>query len=1598
MKSNVFNKILKVFKPVLLLVLIFFLTQLIYGQQSDLTEQDIIKQAEKLFDAKDYQGAIPLYAQLVSVHPDEPLYNYRFGVCTLFGDRKDKKKPIRYLSYAALSMTDNPELFYNLGLAFHQNQEFANAMKYYNLYLAKLAPNAPERAKILEKVNACVNGLTLEHKHLISEIISKSEFQKDNFHRAYKSEDLNGSLVIKPDMFKSGKEKKSGEQSFVFISEPRTVLYYSGYDDDANSKDIFKVELNEKGDWGKPEKISEIINTPFDEDYPVLTDYGTTLYFCSEGHNSLGGFDIFKAKLDTASNTFSQPENMGAGINSPFDDILFVLDKENKCAYFASDRDNLNGSINVFKVRLIGSEHENQHFLAHEQNLKNAFPEKKEVNTNTQSESQNLIAKNENIQKEQTTPEQQTSNPSEKAATMMSDRTKSHKLADSAYLVIARTKTLVRDLTNKRDRANAISKRKGDEAKELERRFDETVVSLTYVKDEEEFKKTLDKSVKLKEEICQLYQRSTQANTIAWNLGRQIKTKNKELEDLKGNAGKIQTTSVSGTYEETLILYTSFKNLVSAADTLAEFSDRVMAITNDEATYEIPESEFAFAERLLDGFKNNTLLAEVKSTKPVIDENVPIVVVDNRTHVSENSVKDKPRIIDPVKQVQEINYEEILLASSEEIEEQLEVNYDIDYELKPLPLIVPIHHQLLAYGEIEPDETELQLSFFIDRVDPLKVVKQFDLYQLTYNDESIGDPNDIEINFMIDKINALNIVSQVDMDALAFNSIEPDEMELDINSTIDMIEPYQLVDQIELSQLAFNDFTIDEDTELEINSDIDRIEAFDLVPQINTGELAFNSTESDESYLEINLGIDQVEALNLVSEISIYDLAFNTTEPDETNLEINLGIDQVEAIKLADQFELNQLAFNEVSIDENLDIEINSTIDQVEALNLVSQINTEELAFNTNDPDETYLEINLGIDQVEAIGVVDQIETTQLAMNDLSIDESLDININSAIDQVEAIDVVDQIETTQLALNDVSVDESLDIEINSTIDQVEALNMVSQINNEELAFNTTDPDETYLEIDLGVDQIEAIDIVDQIETIQLAMNDVSINESLDININSEIDQVIAVNIVPQINTEELVFNANDPDETYLEINLGIDQVEAIGVVDQIESTQLAMNDLSIDESLDININSAIDQVSALNIVSQISTEELAINTTDPDETYLEMDLGIDQIEAIEVVDQIETTQLVLNDVSINESLDININSAIDQVSAVNIVSQISTEKLTFNTTDPDETNLEIDLGIDQVEAFGDVNQIETSQIAFSDISIDENIEVKIENQVEIFKPLDLVAQISTTEYENTFIGDTDIELNFNIDTFTPIEIVNPIAYSELAYSTNITTENDLEIDFNIDDNSSSTVDEVLLANTDPIEDSQPKNFEAERNNFMYYLRESVTKAGTIETSKSDFELLRFALSEPDELSYEELLYAATLAQTTRDKLTIYGAAFIHIDRDWRAFNNAAITSIHGNNLDQADVYLYQASLISMNNGKIQNNMGILACYKKEFDKAEDHFIAATELGFDAYYNLQVVNNIVDATTEIADNIIINTDIDTHEVIGDIIDYGTSPEE
>ncbi len=83
--------------------------------------------------------------------------------------------------------------------------------------------------------------------------------------------------------------------------------------------------------------MGDIINTPYDEDAPFFTADGKTLFFASTGHNSIGGFDIFKSVLGD-DGKWSTPENLGPTINTPAHDIYFVLDSKMDHAYFSSNR------------------------------------------------------------------------------------------------------------------------------------------------------------------------------------------------------------------------------------------------------------------------------------------------------------------------------------------------------------------------------------------------------------------------------------------------------------------------------------------------------------------------------------------------------------------------------------------------------------------------------------------------------------------------------------------------------------------------------------------------------------------------------------------------------------------------------------------------------------------------------------------------------------------------------------------------------------------------------------------------------------------------------------------------------------------------------------------------------------------------------------------------------------------------------------------------------------------------------------------------------------------------------------------------------------
>lgn len=91
------------------------------------------------------------------------------------------------------------------------------------------------------------------------------------------------------------------------------------------------------GDWGPGINLGKTINTPYNEETPFILADGKTLYFASEGHYNMGGFDIFSSRKDE-NGKWSEPVNLGYPINSPHDNLFFAPSGDGKMAFYAQAR------------------------------------------------------------------------------------------------------------------------------------------------------------------------------------------------------------------------------------------------------------------------------------------------------------------------------------------------------------------------------------------------------------------------------------------------------------------------------------------------------------------------------------------------------------------------------------------------------------------------------------------------------------------------------------------------------------------------------------------------------------------------------------------------------------------------------------------------------------------------------------------------------------------------------------------------------------------------------------------------------------------------------------------------------------------------------------------------------------------------------------------------------------------------------------------------------------------------------------------------------------------------------------------------------------
>lgn len=322
------------------------------GQVASAQESILRKQAERYFDDEDYQKASPLFSQLLSLNPRDADLNYKYGVCIIYTGA-EKSTAVPFLEVASRDPLAEQEVWYYLGRAYLYAGKFEQS----KICLERFIRVAPQ-SKIhkleaeLFKSNA-ENAMKLSASRKDISIIDVLDANRSNFYERYDFSNTGGKLVPAAEQFLTTQDKDYQQDPVMFISKDAQVIYYASFGKGSlGGKDLYEIRKLANGQWSSPVSLGGRINSNQNEDFPFLDRDGRTLYFSSRGHNSTGGYDIFKSTYDFSSGGWSEPENLGIPLNTTDDDFLFVTNPENNTAMYATSLDALPGKLKVRVIHL----------------------------------------------------------------------------------------------------------------------------------------------------------------------------------------------------------------------------------------------------------------------------------------------------------------------------------------------------------------------------------------------------------------------------------------------------------------------------------------------------------------------------------------------------------------------------------------------------------------------------------------------------------------------------------------------------------------------------------------------------------------------------------------------------------------------------------------------------------------------------------------------------------------------------------------------------------------------------------------------------------------------------------------------------------------------------------------------------------------------------------------------------------------------------------------------------------------------------------------------------------------------------------------------
>lgn len=221
---------------------------------------------------------------------------------------------------------------------------------YEDIYISKKDKegNWGEPTLISDKINSTGHeatiGLSVDGQQLL--IYSAQEDPQGDIYYSR----LEGKDWSKPIAFEALNSKAS-ETHACFSADGKTIYFTSNRKGGYGGYDIYKVTMLPNGEWSKSLNLGPKINTELDDRAPFIHPDGVSLFFSSNGHESMGGFDIFQA-TDLGEDGWSTPENIGYPINTAEDDVSYATSVDGKRSYYASKKEGGKGENDIYLITI----------------------------------------------------------------------------------------------------------------------------------------------------------------------------------------------------------------------------------------------------------------------------------------------------------------------------------------------------------------------------------------------------------------------------------------------------------------------------------------------------------------------------------------------------------------------------------------------------------------------------------------------------------------------------------------------------------------------------------------------------------------------------------------------------------------------------------------------------------------------------------------------------------------------------------------------------------------------------------------------------------------------------------------------------------------------------------------------------------------------------------------------------------------------------------------------------------------------------------------------------------------------------------------------